>query len=41
MLKNVKIEDIEQIEEEQKKLNKLQAERDDYRKQVVADFQKT
>ena len=25
----------------QKKLNKLQAERDDYRKQVVADFQKT
>lgn len=25
----------------QKRLNKLQAERDDYRKQVVADFQKT
>jgi len=32
---------VKNMEEKQKKLNKLQAERDDYRKQVVADFQKT
>ena len=30
-----------ELNAKQKKLNKLQAERDDYRKQVVADFQKT